>query len=146
MDQEQEKKKFWRVRKKPVYIAVALILFITVPIFVWLFSEMHAAGKALDAFGQLLIAKDYDRAYSVASQDFQTAISKQEFVQQQTTLCVKLGPLKGLKRGATETNFDSNGGFTTIETSLIFEKAERPFAFKLKKVGSSWRVYGYKEE
>jgi hypothetical protein len=146
MEQLQDKKKFWLVRKKPVYIVVGLILIITVPIFITLFSEMHSAGKALDAFSQRLIAKDYDGAYSEASKEFQSAISKQEFVQQQTTLCAKLGSLKVVKRGGSETTFDSNGGVTTVAATFVFENAERQFAFKLKKAGNSWRVYGYREE
>ena len=146
MDQMEDRKKFWLVRKKPVYIAVGLILVLTVPIFIWLFSQMHSAGKALDAFGQRLIAKDYDGAYSAASEEFQSAISKQEFVQQQTTLCAKLGSSKEVKRGGSETTFDSNGGFSTVAATFVFENAERPFSFKLKKAGDSWRVYGYREE
>src|SRR5215470_9890893 len=114
MERMQERKRFWLVRKKPVYIAVGLILVVTVPIFIWLFSEMHSAGKALDSFGQRLIARDYDGAYRESSKEFQSAISKQEFVQQQTTLCAKLGSLKVVKRGVSDTTFDSNGGFTTV--------------------------------
>jgi hypothetical protein len=146
MDQIQDRKKFWLVRKRPIYIVLGLILVITVPIFVWLFSEMHAASKTLDAFSQRLIAKDYDGAYSAASDEFQSAISKQEFVEQQTTLCAKFGSLNAVKRGGSETTFDSKGGFTKVDATFIFAKAERQFSFKLKKVGDSWRVYGYKEE
>jgi hypothetical protein len=146
MDQIQDRKKFWLVRRKLVYIILGSLLAINIPIFTWLFSEMHAAGKAFDEFSQRLIAKDFEGAYSSASRDFQSAISKQDFVDQQTTLCAKLGSLKTVKRGGIETNFDSKGGFTTVDATFDFENAERQFSFKLKKVGDSWRVYGYKEE
>jgi hypothetical protein len=146
MDQVQDRQKFWLVRKKTVYIVLGLILLINVPIFIWLFGEMHAAGKAADAFGQRLVVEDYDGAYNAASDEFQRAVSKQDFILQQTTLAAKLGPLKTVKRGGSETNFDSKGGFTTCDTTFIFENAERQFSIKLKKVGNSWRLYGYREE
>lgn len=145
-DQRYDKKKFWLVRKKVIYLVLGVILAPSVPIFIWLFSEMHAAGKALDAFSQKLVVKDYDGAYSTASPEFQAAISRQEFVQQQTALCARLGSLKAVTRGSSETTFDSNGGFTSVDTTFVFENADREFSFKLKKVAGSWRVYGYREE
>jgi hypothetical protein len=146
MDQMQDSKKFWRVRKRPVYVILGLILAVSVPMFIWLFGEMHAAGKALDAFSQRVIAKDYDGAYKSASADFKSAISMNDFAAQQSTLCAKLGSLKEVKRGGSETTFDSKGGFTTIDATFIFENAKRQFSFKLKKDGDSWRLYGYTEE
>jgi hypothetical protein len=146
VDQGYDRKKFWLVRKKALYIVLFVILAPSIPIFIWLFSEMHAAGKALDAFSQRLVAKDYDSAYSATSPEFQAAISRQDFAQQQITLCTKLGSLKAVTRGGSETNFDSRGGFTTVDTTFIFENAEREFSFKLKRVSGSWRVYGYREE
>jgi hypothetical protein len=146
MDQVLDKKKYWLVRKRSVYFVLGLILVVTVPIFIWLFGEMHTAGKALDAFSQRLIAKDYDGAYSAASEEFQSAVSKQEFVEQQTTLCARHGSLKAVKRGASETTFNSSGRFTTVDATFVFENAERQFSFKLKKVGDAWRVYGCQEE
>lgn len=145
-DHGHERKKFWLVRKKAIYIVLCVTLAPSVPIFLWLFSEMHAAGKALDAFSQRLVAKDYDGAYNATSPEFQAAISRQEFVLQQTTLCTKLGSLKTVTRGGGETNFDSKGGFTTVNATLLFENAERDFSFKLKRVAGSWRVYSYREE
>ncbi len=144
--QRYDRRKFWLVRKKAIYIVLCVVLAPSVPIFMWLFSEMHAAGTALDAFSQRLVAKDYDGAYSAASPEFQAAVSRQEFVLQQTTLCTKLGALKADTRGGSETNFDSKGGFTTVDATFIFENAEREFSFKLKRVAGSWRVYSYREE
>jgi hypothetical protein len=146
MDHTQDRKKYWLVRKKTVYIVLGLMLVINVPLFIWLFGEMHASAEAFDAFGQRLIAKDYDGAYNTASDEFRSAVSKQEFVEQQTTLSAKLGSLKTVKRGGSETNFDSKGGFTTVDATFVFENAERQFSIKLKKVGNSWRLYGYREE
>jgi len=145
-DQGYDRKKFWLVRKRLIYIVLCVVLAPSVPIFVWLFSEMHAAGRALDAFSQRLIAKDYDGAYSATSPEFQAATSRQEFVQQQTELRTKLGSLKAVTRGGSETTFDSKGGFTSVDTTFIFENGEREFSFKLKRVAGSWRVYGYREE
>jgi len=54
--------------------------------------------------------------------------------------------LKEVKLGGIETNFDSKGGLTTIDTTFVFENAEREFSIKLKKVGSSWCLYGYREQ
>lgn len=85
-------------------------------------------------------------AYNAASDEFRSAVSKQEFVQQQTTLSAKHGSLKTVKRGGRETNFDSKGGFKTVDATFLFENAERQFSIKLKKVGNSWRLYGYREE
>jgi hypothetical protein len=146
MDQMQDKKKFWLVRKKPVYIILGLIIGINVPIFSWLFSEMHAAGKALDAFSQSVIAKDYEGAYNSASKEFQSAISRQDFAEQQSKLCAKLGSLKEVKRGGSETTFNSKGAFTTVDATFVFANTERQFSFKLKKDDGSWRVYGYQEQ
>jgi len=94
----------------------------------------------------MLIAKDHESAYNAASPDFQIAIGKQDFIEQQKALCGKLGSLKQMKRGGSQTTFDSKGGFTTVDTTLIFETGKREFTFTLKKVGDRWRVYGYKEE
>jgi hypothetical protein len=146
LDQKYDRKKSWLVRKRPVYIVLCFAFGITLPIFIWLFSEMHSAGKALDAFSQKLILKDYDGAYSTASPEFQAAISNQDFALQMRTLCAKLGSLKSVTRGGSETKFDSKGGYTTISTTFAFENAQREFSFKLKKVAGSWRVYGYSEE
>lgn len=145
-DKSYDRKKFWLVRKKTLYIVLCVILAPSVPLFTWLFSEMHAAEKALDAFSQSLIVKDYDSAYNATSPEFKAAVSRQEFVQQHTTLCTKHGSLKAVTRGGSETNFDSKGGFTTVDTTLIFDRAELQLSFKLKRVAGSWRVYSYQEE
>jgi hypothetical protein len=146
MDQVPDRKKYWLVRKKPVYIILGLMLVIFIPFYIWIFGEMRAADKALDAFGQRLIAKDYDGAYGAASEDFRSAIRKQEFIEQQTTLCAKLGPLITVKREGSETTFEPHGGFTTVDATFVFENGERQFSFRLKKVGDAWRVHGYEEE
>ena len=145
-DRMSERKKFWLVRKKSVYIVLCLILGINLPILIWLFSEMHAADKALDAFSQRLVLKDYDGAYGTTSPGFQIALTRQDFVQQQTILCTKFGPLKSVRRGNSETTLDSRGDFTTIDTTFVFENAEREVWVKLEKVNGSWRLYGYREE
>jgi len=40
MNETSESKKYWRVRKKTIYIIGGLFLVIVTPIFIWLFSEM----------------------------------------------------------------------------------------------------------
>jgi len=145
MSETPDRKKYWIVRKKPVFIALGVLIVVVAPFSIWIFGELHAANKAFDVFCQKLIATDYDAAYAEASPDFQSAMTKQEFVEQQTTLRTRHGALKRVKRGDIETKFDSSGGFTTIEAIFIFESAERQFTFRMKKVGSFWRVYSYKE-
>lgn len=105
---------------------------------------MHAADKALDLFVENLTARNYDAAYSSTTDEFQRALSKQQFIDQQTALCSKFGILKSVEHYGRKTTLDSRGSFTTIDATLVFDKAECPFLFKLKKVSGTWRVYGYR--
>jgi len=75
MDQTHDKRRFWLVRKKTVYIVLGSLLFINAPIFIWLFSEMHASAEAVDGFGQRLIAKDYDGAYNRQAMIFEARLA-----------------------------------------------------------------------
>jgi hypothetical protein len=105
---------------------------------------MHESNKALDGFSQDLIAREYDAAYRAASVPFQSALSEQEFIGQQTMLCAEYGKLKAVRREGSRITFDSNGWSTTVATTFVFENSEHEFWFKLKKADGSWRVYGYR--
>jgi len=144
--QVRDEKRSWSVRKKAVYIALGAMVIIAVPLFIWLSGEIHAADKAFDALSQMLVAKDYDAAYSSASDELQNAVAKHEFIGQQTKLCAKYGSLKAVKRGSSVPTVNLSGVFTTIDATFIFERADSRFSFSLKKVGDSWRLYSYEQE
>jgi len=146
MDQMPDRKRFSLVRKNVVYVSLGMVIAIAVPLVIWLSGQMHAAGKDFDAFSQRLIAKDFNSAYSSTSDEFQSAVSKHEFIGQQTKLCARHGSLKAVKRGGSVPSFNLGGAFTTVDATFIFEKADSRFSFRLKKAGDSWRVYDYEEE
>lgn len=146
MDQMPDRKRPWLIRKKAVVIVFGVVIAIAVPLFIWLSGEVHAAGGDFDAFSQRLIAKDYNAAYRSTSDEFQSEISKQEFIGEQTKLCARHGSLKAVKRGGSLITFSLYGAFTTVDATFVFEKADSQFSFRLKKGGDSWRVYGYEEK
>ncbi len=139
-DDAPEAKKYRLIRRQSVYLVLGLVVALSVPIFSFL-SEMHEANKALDAFSQDLVAREYDAAYRAASIPFQSALSEQKFVGQQTMLCAEFGKLKAVRREGSRITFDSNGLSTTIVTTFVFENSEHAFLFKLRKADGSWRVF-----
>jgi hypothetical protein len=136
-----------RTKRKRIFMMIgAAILVLALPAFTWMFMEMHAANKALVAFGEALVSKDYDRAYSLTNSDFQAEMDKAAFVEQQKALSMRLGPLKKTVLGASETVGNQHGWSSTISVRFEFERAERQFAFVMKKEGGAWLVYSYTEQ
>lgn len=112
VNESQKDPRFYKVRKKTVWIIGGVIfagILALTPIFVHLFGEMHAANVVLAAFGDALIAKDYERAYKMTTPEFHAAISEADFAKQQTTLCSSLGSLKAVTSGASETDGNASG-------------------------------------
>ena len=137
----------WTKRKKTIAIVAATVLFATVPAFVYLFTQMHDANNAFDTFSGALVSKNYESAYSLTTADFQAAMDKSAFVDQQTALCSNLGALKKVVRGwSSETEVSQNGWSSTVNARFVFERAERQFVFVMKKQENEWRVFGYKEQ
>jgi hypothetical protein len=146
MNEAQTTKPAWTKRKKTFFIIGALIVVAAVPAFTWMFMEMHAANQALTTFGEALVSRDYERAYNLTSSEFRAAVTKAAFVDQQEALATHLGALKKVVPGASETVGNQNGWSSTISVRLQFERAERRFAFVMKKEGDLWLVYSYTEQ
>ena len=83
-------------------IVIAGILAIT-PVFVHLFREMHTANVALTAFGTLSSRRDYGRAYNMTTPAFHAAISKPTLPINSWCFVPRLGTLKEVSSGASET-------------------------------------------
>jgi hypothetical protein len=145
MSEAQPTKPKWTRRKKVIAISAVILLLIIVPIFTHLFWEMHEAGKVFSAFNRALIAKDYQRAYSLTAPDLQSTVNYQAFIAVHDGISSRHGALTSYTREETEVKDDRDGWFANIHARLVFERGEQPFLFVLKRVDGHWRVYSYKE-
>jgi hypothetical protein len=126
-------------------VVVLCVLALWVPAMIAAFTEMHAASSAFERYGQALVAKDYERAYSLTNTEFQTAMTRQEFIDQQKSLSARYGDLNKVVSTNVETKENTDGWSSTIESKFIYAKDESDFTFAMKKDRGNWLVYGYKE-
>ena len=149
MSDVETRKSVWVIRKKPVLIVGAIVVIVFLgalaPLSIQLLHEMRIAHAQFTTFGDALVAKDYERAWSLTSPEFQDAITKADFIQQQKQLCLNLGALKAIFSKASEAEENENGVRSTIDARFVFEKGERQFQFVMKKNGTTWLVLGYEE-
>jgi hypothetical protein len=146
MSDTQLAKPKWTRRKKVIVAAVAIVLAISVPIFAHLFWEIHEAKVVLGVFNQALIAKDYQKAYSLTTPALRANVDYSAFVKVQDGLTARVGALKSSDDGEAEVRDDENGNFATIRTSLVFERGQLPFVFVLKKESGHWLIYRFNEQ
>jgi hypothetical protein len=110
-----------------------------------LVGAMHEPAKAMSAYTDALIRKDYQSAYSSASPDFRAASSFADLIKMHEKLTDRLGPLKSVKQ--TYWHIETKNGQTasTIQADFSFERGTRTFEFELHKEDGIWRVFNYKE-
>jgi len=135
----------WSSKKRIVLVSIAAILLMGVIPFGWIYIQMHGAKKALERFGDALIAQDYARAYGQTTDGFQTALSESAFTDMAKLLCAHHGALKSFVIGPSETEGSLGTWSATFSVRMVFEHAEEEFVFVLKKDDGVWRVNGYKE-
>jgi len=135
-----------RTRRKTLYIILGVVAAIAVTAYSYLFVQMHAASAALRQYAQALVSEDYERAYNLTNPDFKEAMSETQFVEQQTALETRLGRLRAVKVGPSETEGNQSGWSSTVSANFEFEHGSLEFVFVMKKDGSSWGVYSYREQ
>lgn len=135
----------WTARKRVVVTIAIVIALVVTPQFVWVFMQAHAAEKTFDAFSKALVAKDYQRAYGLTSPEFQSATSEPDFARQQMALCSNLGDIEKIVRDSFETKKGQDGWSSDITARFVFKQGDREFDFAMKKQGTIWKVYGYRE-
>jgi hypothetical protein len=108
-------------------------------------AAMHEPAKAMSAYTDALIRKDYQSAYSSASPEFRAASSFADLVKVHEKLTDRLGALKSVKQ--TYWHIETKNGKTvsTIQADFSFERGTLAFEFELHKEAGTWRVYSYKE-
>jgi hypothetical protein len=135
----------WTKRDKIIAVSAALMVALVSSMFVYLFLQAHRSNEAFSAFGDALVAKDYVRAYALTSSEFHLAMTEGAFAGQQTTLSTNLGALDEVKRAGFDTHTEGHGWTSDITARFIFKNGERVFDFKMKREGTGWKVFGYKE-
>jgi hypothetical protein len=135
----------WTSRKKVLLAVAVIVALVVIPQFVYIFMQTHAATRAFSAFAQALVEKDYQRAYTMTSPEFQSATSEANFVAQQRLLCSDLGGVEKVTKGSYETQKQSDGWSSDISARVICKQGEKEVDFSLKKQSNVWKVYGYKE-
>jgi hypothetical protein len=135
----------WTSREKLIVIVACAFLIAVTPMFIYIFLQAHAANKAFADFSQALIAKDYSQAYRLTDTEFQSAMDEEAFINQQTWLCSKLGELTSVHQDSFDTKELHGVWSSDISANFVFGRAERKFDFTLKKRGTAWKVFGYKE-
>lgn len=133
-------------RKRALYVILSLVAAIAVTAYGLLFVQMHAASAALRQYTEALVSEDYERAYNLTNPDFKEALSQAQFVEQQTTLKNRLGRLKAVTIGPSETEGNQSGWSSTVGANFEFDRGSLEFVFVMKKDGSSWGVYSYREQ
>jgi len=136
----------WTKTKKLLvaFATIAGVLMIT--ILPGVFWELHEANRTLRDFSGCLIAKDYERAYSLTSPELQKFTDYKAFVKVHEDLNSRLGNLKEAEVNQTEVNDQHDGWYATSNVHLIFAGASLPFTFVLKKEGHTWKVYSYHQQ
>ena len=124
---------------------VAVILTVSTFAFAWLFIEIQNATRTFNTYSNFLIQKDYDSAYALTTGDFQAALTKSAFIDQQKALCLHLGALKRVIQGSSETDGNQYGWTSIVHARFVYEQAEREFVFVMKKQSNKWKVFSYKE-
>lgn len=126
--------------------AVVILVVILIPEFVKTHRETENAKRALADYTAALIARRYDEAYSLGCNDFQKAISYQDFLDMQKVFEAKYGPLMSAKQGVYLVRDNYRGKPTTwtatIDTDLVYQKADLKFAFTLHKENGMWEIFG----
>lgn len=135
----------WSTRRK---ILVALLIFpcisllVVVPSLSW---ELHEADKALHAFCDALIAKQYKSAYALTSSEFRASVEFQRFVKVHDDLTTRMGDLKSVEITHSEVK-EQDGWHGTAKTTMDFAHGSLSFTYILKKENGIWKVYSYHEE
>ncbi|MGA2898541.1 MAG: hypothetical protein ABSE27_13230 [Acidobacteriaceae bacterium] len=135
----------WSRRNRALFIVLVCITLVVIPQFVYVFLQAHAASHAFTTFSQALVVKDYQRAYSLTSPEFQSATNEQTFINQQESICSDLGGIEKITKDWYETENYSDGWSSDISARFICKQAERQVDFAMKKRGKIWKVYGYRE-
>jgi len=143
---ESQVKTGWSKRRKILTAVMVLACGSFVVIMVGLYSVLRDANKALRDFGDALREKQYQRAYSMTSNEFQASASFQAFANVHDGLVHRMGELKNIEVTESEVKERNGGWYGTAEGNLNFSHGALPFAFTLKKESGSWKIYNYHEE
>jgi hypothetical protein len=146
MSETQLAKPKWTKRKKVVVLVVSIWILISVRMFTHLFWELYQAKEALGVFSQALIAKDYQKAYSLTTPALKANVDYAAFVKVQDGLTARVGALQSFDNSEAAVRNDDNGPVATIRTRLVFERGRLPFVFVLKKESGRWLIYSLNEQ
>ena len=136
----------WSMRRKILTAVMVLACGSFVVIMVGLYSVLRDANKAVRDFGDALRQKQYQRAYSMTSSEFQASASFQTFANVHDGLVLRMGELKSIEVTESEVKERNGGWYGTAEANLNFSRGTSPFVFTLKKESGSWKIYNYREE
>ena len=131
----------WSTPPKILTAAIVLVCTLFVATMVGLFSVLHGANKVLHIFGDALQQKQYERAYSLTSKEFQASAKNVH-----DGLIRRMGELKNIEVTESEVKEREGGWYGTAEANLNFSDGSLHFIFTLKKESGSWKIYNYHEE
>jgi hypothetical protein len=136
----------WLTPRKILTAAIVLVCTLFVATMVGLFSVLHGANKVLHIFGDALQQKQYERAYSLTSKEFQASANFGDFKNVHDGLIRRMGELKNIEVTESEVKEREGGWYGTAEANLNFSDGSLHFIFTLKKESGSWKIYNYHEE
>jgi hypothetical protein len=136
----------WPKATKITLIVLASYIVVFAPGFVYSFAKLHEVKKAFRGYSDQLIAADYEKAYDTTGPQFQAAISKQDFIAQQTSLCSHHGSLEKVSIGSAEIEVNEFTLSATLNTTFKYERSAERFDFVMKRYDGRWQIYGYKEQ
>jgi hypothetical protein len=129
-----------------VFGASFSILAALTPVLLYANGKSHELKQDFHAYGDLLIAKNYHAAYQSTGPDFRNAISEQDFITQQISLCSHNGALKDISVWSSEIDITETTLSATLTAHYKYERSSEIFNISMERWDDHWRLFGYKEE
>jgi hypothetical protein len=144
MDDPKGEMQWPKIRLILLITGAALLL---IPAVVYLPGIWRARNvqAAYHSYNKALVAKDYETAYNLLSEETRAAGSLEGFVQVQQAAIEKHGPLRGFEEGEMNARLEDQR-LIAIHTTMIYEKDRVPYAVLLKKHMFVWEIWGVIEE
>lgn len=138
-------------RSKRIFLSICGVwvvgMLLASPYFVRVHRETSSALRAFDLFTSALQTGRDSDAYKLTGQEFQSAISFDQFVDVQNSFRRKYGDLKTVKQ--TRYNVSGSGRpmlwSASIESEFVYARGTVHFEVEFHKDDDRWSVYAFRE-
>ena len=135
---------------KFVYVsagATAIVFIILGPMMLRGVWHQRQVDKVFERYSAALVHKDYTTAYSLCSGEFTSALSYEEFVNQQHLLSGKFGELKSirLQNSTVEGSDNPIKWVATLRAEHQYANNTTYFVYVFHLIDDQWQLFGYKQ-